>query len=536
MAFDQDGDATVTPNNIITTLRDRRAIEKALRELASTPTDLEMLVRARQIARHSQALPVIMTMLGANDPQLRGGIGQVVAALQAEGVPVAEKLRAVATDLQRPDQERITAITLLERFLGQPPDESLYATLADPQAIVLNSVREVLIAARQSQFYFIEYIQQLETQPLEVALDLVASLDAIAPEERLTLLRLLAQDLRDVVATQAIYGLGRIRLPEAIGALRSLLPGVTEARRALIERSLRKLTLAGVQAPPPVALPPGWRALVSGLDGEGYRAVWFVAPTQATAITLYKPGTVTFLGVLIGDANGLRLCFSNTSLPTVRIPAPHLPGTFSELLIPQTDLPMRLLEVSFEYGRSLVAAAIQLNFERQAPVPHEFRLLNPLIWQFGEPAAPPLPDIPPMIGDLAIANLRRQARTLLDHWAFSSWFVHSEICYDLAERMLDARRPAFPTVEMLLEELAAREFSPTDLAAYRRRLMAMTSWLALAGDMQMAALARHLAASLRPPADLTHPFLIELARIGVERAMSNLRAGYDLRTDPRRRF
>lgn len=513
--------------------RARAAIETALHALSAAHGELDLRTRARAIARMGdQVLPVLLTMLGTTDPQIRGGLGQVAASLHAAGAPVIESMRAAAQDNRSPDQVRITAITILERFLGQAPDETLYATLSDPRAIMLNSVREMLVAAQQSEYVYIEYVQQLESQPLEVVLDLINSLDAIEPEGRLVLLRLLAQDSRDVVAAQAVNALGRIRMPAAVVGLRCLLPTVSPATRALVDRNLRKLALTGVSAEPPPQPERGWRALVSGVDGDGYRAVWFVAPTRAPVISLYKPGEVTFLGVLLGDAAGIRLSFANASLPEVRIPGPHLAGTFCELLIPHSDQPLRLLEAPFDYGRSLVAAAVQLNYESQAPIAHEFRLLNPLIWQFGEPASPPLPDLPPLAGDLAIANLRQQSRALLDHRAFSSWFVHSEAAYDLAERLLDSRRPAFPTVDMLVQELVTRDFSPISLIAYRRRLLAMVPWLAFAGDLSTAALARHLAASLQAPADLSHPFLLELARAGVERAVSNLRWGYDLRTSP----
>ncbi|MFZ1710794.1 MAG: hypothetical protein WAW20_19605, partial [Anaerolineae bacterium] len=216
---------TSNQDNIITTLRDRRSIEAEIRLLTQAHGELDLRTRARHIARQgNQVLPTLLTMLGTNDPQMRGGLGQVAAALQADGAPVVEALAALAQDTRQPDQVRITAITILERFLGQKPDETLYATLSDPRAIMLSSVREMLIAAQQSEYVYIEYVQQLETQPLEVVLDLINSLDAIEPEERLVLLRLLAQDSRDVVAAQAVHALSRIRRPAAITTLRHLLP------------------------------------------------------------------------------------------------------------------------------------------------------------------------------------------------------------------------------------------------------------------------------------------------------------------------
>ena len=70
---------------------------------------------------------------------------------------------------------------------------------------------------------------------------------------------------------------------------------------------------------------------------------------------------------------------------------------------------------------------------------------------------------------------------------------------------------------MLLQELVTRDFSATSLITYRRRLLAMVPWLAFAGDLNTAALARHLAASLQCPSPLSPPFLFELARAGTRR-------------------
>ena len=86
-------------NNIIATAfsekmaarRAREAIEAALHALAEAHGELDLRTRARAIARMGdQVLPVLLTMLGTTDPQIRGGLGQVAASLHAAGIPVIE--------------------------------------------------------------------------------------------------------------------------------------------------------------------------------------------------------------------------------------------------------------------------------------------------------------------------------------------------------------------------------------------------------------------------------------------------------------
>lgn len=525
---------TQDKTRIITTLRDRRAIENAIRGLAQVEGENELRTQARRIARQGdQVLPAVMAMLDTANAQVRTGLGWIAVHLyESRPQVLVDALRAAALDRQRTDQARVTAITLLERFLQQPPDETLYAHLADPQALMLNSLHEVLAAAQESPFVYLDYLKQLEAQPLEVAIDLIDAMKGLEPVQRLDLLHLLAQDPRDVVAVNAVEALGRVRLPQAIHTLQLLRPAVSPLVLPQVERNLRKLQLSGVSNQTLPDVPPGWRALVSGMDGHGNYAIWFVAPAPLPAGTLYKPNEVDFVGIVISDDVGIRRCFANATMPDVRIPASLTMGALGQLLIPHSDQPLTLLEAPFDYGRILISTAAQRNFDSHTPPPHDYRLLNQVIWQFVPPQLPPLPDIPPMQSDLAVASLRHQSATLLAQRAFSTWFLHSIAVYDAAEQVMRAYPNTSPPLDEILLQLVITHFNETSVVIYRRRLQMMVSWLALAGDLATAALARHLATSLRDPSDLTHPFFFELAFIGVERAIYNLRAGYDLRSHP----
>lgn len=521
-------------SRIITTLRERRAIEAAMRQLGQVAGETELRAHARRIAHQGdQVLPAVLGMLDTANPQVRTGLGWVAIYLyERQPNAVVDALRAAALDRQRTDQARVTAITLLERFLQQAPDESLYAHLANPQALMLNSLHEVLAAAQDSPFVYLDYLKQLEAQPLEVAIDLIDAMNQLEPAQRLDLLHLLAQDPREVVAVNAVHALGRIRLPGTAHTLQLLLPAAAPPVRPQVERNLRKLQLSGVPGQPLPEVPAGWRAMVSGMDGHGNYAIWFVAPAPLPSGTLYKPNEVDFVGIVASDDRGIRRCFANATMPDVRIPAPHTIGTLGQILIPHSDQPLTLLEAPFDYARLLVSTAAQRNGDSHNPTPHDYRLLNQVIWQFAPPQLPALPEIPPMPSDLAVASLRHQSATLLAQRVFSTWFLHSISVYDAAERVMRAYPNTSPPLDEILMQLVITHFDETSITTYRRRLQMMVGWLALAGDLTTAALARHLATSLREPADLTHPFFFELAFIGVERAIYNLRAGYDLRAHP----
>ncbi len=525
---------TQDKSRIITTLRERRAIEAAIRELGHVEGENELRRHARRIARQGdQVLPAVLAMLDTSNPQVRTGLGWVAVHLhEKDPHTVVDALRAAALDRQRGDQARVTAITLLERFLQQPPDETLYAHLANPQALMLNSLHEVLAAAQDSPFVYLDYLKQLEAQPLEVAIDLIDAMNGLEPVQRLDLLHLLAQDPRELVAVNAIHALGRIRLPQAAHTLQLLQPVVSPLVLPQVARSLRKLQLSGVASQLLREVPPGWRALVSAMDGHGNYAIWFIAPAPMPPGSLYKPNEVDFIGIVLSDDLGVRRCFANATMPDVRMPAPLTMGTLGQILIPHSDQPLTLLEVPFDYARILISRAAQRNVDSNNPAPYEYRLLNQVIWQFAPPQLPALPDIPPMPSDLAVASLRHQSTTLLAQRVFSTWFLHSISVYDAAEQVMRAYPNTSPPLDEILMQLVVSHFNEASVTTYRRRLQMMVGWLALAGDLSTAALARHLATSLREPSDLTHPFFFELAFIGVERAIYNLRAGYDLRAHP----
>ncbi len=498
---------------VLTGLMERRALETAFQALAQTTSLDELVGAAQAIAeRGSAAVPVLLSFLDTTDPQLRGGLGQVAARLDRDQVVPA--LKAVARSHERTDHARLTAMMILDRYLHESVDESLLSGLQDPEAVAIQSLRELSHEMANSPFVVIEYLTQLGEQPAEVSGVVLDAIPRLSPDPHLvTLLRMFAQGGDAALAQKAIEQLSRTRLPEAARALAALALTLPPEQVGLAQRGLRKLRLLGVNVPDP-ADPAGWRALLSPLDGTGAQVVWFVQEPG-------DRGQGTLFSVLCRDPEGVIASFGSSAVPAEDLP-PSLPlGADYVVRQAEDTLPIRLIEVPLDAGRRVVRAALELNWARgaQGVPPAEYRLLNPWIWEPGplgqETAVEPGPYTP------------AAASVLLDHPAFASWIWQSAEVYEAAEGF--SRRPLLSERTSVVKRLLVEHFGSDLVASYQRRLAGMARWLALANAPAAARLAAAAAIHLPelPPAQA--PFFQRLVGSSLDVAVANLRSGFDWR-------
>jgi hypothetical protein len=517
---------------VLTGLMERRSLEAAFTELAAT-ADLEQLIeRAQAIAQHgSAAVAVLVALLDTDDPQLRGGLGQVAAHLDAELIVPA--LRNVARARDRSDQARLAALMILDRYLHESVDESLLTGLQNPDTVALQSLRELVHEMDHNPFVVIEYLNQLAEQPADVMRTVLNAIPRLPIGPHLiTLLRMLAQGEAQDLAQAAIEQLSRTRSVDASRALFTLTMTLPAQPAALAARGLRKLQLSGVPASE-VAV-DGWRALLSPIDGAGAQVVWFVrgATSDGSGAAARAADRGVLVSVLCKDPDGIGACFGSQEVAIADLP-PAQPLGSSYIIQQAGDMPpILLLEAPFEVGRQTVREALALNWaSRQAP-PMEYRLLNPLIWEMGPLAGMGDASVdgdPPTEG--AAAYTPAQAAAVLDHPALASWFWQAPALYDAVEQL--GRKHTAATRAAAVDRLVAVHFDANLVASYRRRLAGMGRWLALAAQPEAAALAKAAAAQLTayPPARVPayDLFLRRLVGIGLDVAIANLRSGFDVR-------
>ncbi len=238
-------------SKVLTGLMERRALETAFAALASAPNPEELARQADEIASHgSAALPVLLARLDTDDPSLRGGLAQVALRLDREAVVAA--LRGVTRSRDRGDRARLSALTILDRYLDEPIDDSLLAGIQDPDGVALRSLNELIAAMAEDEAAVIEYLVQLAEQPPEVAGMILDAIPRLPPHPHLvTLLRMIAQGENQPRARTAIEQLGRMRVPEALSALGALAMTLPPTLSALAERGGRKLRMSGVRESEP---------------------------------------------------------------------------------------------------------------------------------------------------------------------------------------------------------------------------------------------------------------------------------------------
>lgn len=513
---------TTTQGKIITAFRQRRWVEDQIRAMLKLRSEHELAAHAARVARSgSQVIPAIFRHLSTSNPQLLGVLGTIATHLDHEEISAA--LYDVAMEPSYSDRERMAAILILNRFLGEEVYEEFFDSLDDPHEVAIQSLMEMLAEASRNRLVLLEYVRTLEAQLPEVVLAVVETMSEFGGQQVIEPLRLLAQDPRPDVASRALYALGTVRLPQSARALQTLLPTLLPDRRAPAERSLRKLRLAGVQYDRLPSPDGDWRTLISPVDGQGSQAIWFLQPNGPHC---------RFFSILVNDTLGLRNAFGDENLDSTHLPQRQEVGSVCTFTLSGVATSLTLLESDFDYGRRRVMEGLSRHNDEN-PTPLEYRLLNDLLWQYdvsSVEASPRLPNSRPG-NDAASAE---GTGVLLKHPTFDSWFVESEDIYASAARLLLGGALADNEEELtrLLGQLAHSHFGAEELARQQARLTLMAEWLLRAGEAQAAELALSAAAGMRERPVHEHPLLVGMVKKGLEIAMNNLRLGFDLRRDP----
>ena len=503
----------VSSGKIITTLHERWQIEHGIRELLDLQSEDELQSRAKLVAESGeQVIPVILSNLGHSNPRMLNALG-IVSSLHPNRAEMADRLYGAAADVNIPDKDRMAAMLILERFLGVKPDPYLIGTLSDPQAMVVESVKEMIRDGEQNPFMLLDYTHGLAAQPDEIVEGIVETLLEVGQERAVPALCLLAQERADALATAAISTLGRLRHPDAARGLQTILPMLHPTRRALGERSLRKLQFSGV---PSRSLPPvdsAWRALISPVDGQGSRVIWFIHDADLA-------GNCAFLGISIREEQGIAQAYGNYQVPVKALPERRHRG-YIHSLSPQDELVLYMLEADFDYGRRLVSEGQALNFELGRLLPVEYSLLGTLIWQYDDARVEesrqrlPMPE--------TRLDLLPETAKLLDHPAFKNWFAYGDQVVQQALTMIKwLPFTVQKNQSSVAIKLAETYFDRPVVSRLQTRLRAMSEWLWRAGEAHLTEVALVAARTVATIPPTSHPFTLRMVELGLRVVIEQL--------------
>jgi hypothetical protein len=500
-------------DKIITKLHERRQIEADLRRMLTATSETELRRQAQRIAaRGSQVIPAIISNLDQADTHFLNAMGVVATFLDHE--QVSRALRQAVLQSQRTDRGRIGAMTILERFLGEPPDDDLLASLADPEEVAVSSLEEVLDQVEGNPSVLIEYVEALDQQEPDVVLTVIRALRAKGGAQVVEPLRMMAQDVREEIAIESLQALGTVRLVEAARALQGLMAVSAPALNAAARRSLLKLQFTGVEVDP-LPLPEAeWRALVSPVSGQGQQNVWFIQEDKPARLA-------RFLNLLLSDRAGVIEAVGHTQVPALILPPRRVQGYVHDVSLQDGSGAVLMLEASFDLGRRLVVEALAHNRETQIPVAGPLRLLNPWLWEYrgGDSLAPrELPDWSSVDG--------AHAERLVGHPAFVTWSARDQAVWRVAGDLL--RHPGWDP-EVWVRRLAGELFSdPAARQVLHHRLVMMSEWLLLAHEQIESRIALAAAEGMLNEEPQDQPFVRALIRRDLESTLNSLKRDGEL--------
>ena len=472
---------------------DRLALDRAVKALADARNALELDRAARELAgRGKPALNALLRHLDVSDPALRGGLGRLAQYLDPAETIAA--LRRAAMDESRSDSARLTAVMILERFLGQEIDPALAQRIPASYDIARESGEEAIAIAETEPLVLVEYAEQLLDEPPEIVQAVLQVVKDMEDPRRAKLLMAVAAYAAPAIQKDIITALGGIRDPLALQALQTLWHLVSPELRPQVQRQIQKLRMAGVNAPEPSALRTMW----SPVNAQGHSFLWLIREHWDT-------GRSDLLTLILHDELGVVYASAYPDLDMEQLPMPSSRGAVHPVRLVDGHHEVYMVEMKTTLGLQLLDEALARHVDSQAPWPGEVVVFGHWLWA-GRPLPPePVnwPRLPAPADDVDEAG----ALALLEHAAFSGWvwlLPQFDALFDQQnEHEIRKNGPLHEQViHLLLEEPNKSRLS--------RRLHQQALWFRLAKNMRLSA--RTLAVRQALDAgDESHPFIRELA-------------------------
>jgi hypothetical protein len=280
--------------------------------------------------------------------------------------------------------------------------------------------------------------------------------------------------------------------------------------------------------------------LVSPPDGQGYQVVWFFhTPDQGAP--------VKFLGLSLHELSGIHQAYGHhdtaSALGPDAIPEPLPHGRVHRVRLPGSaegagaGARLLMLETDFGYGRRLVRKAQARSIAAGQPLPIEYRLMGPWLWQYrddepdgDEPSGARVKPAP--LAGLAAPSAQLEASVgLLYHPAFRGWMADGEKLLKPAAMVLGrlsgagaASTSGSGLLPGEMAELTRDYFDPPMVKRIRGRLKEMGEWLERAGEHHVATLSWASAESLAELPPEKHPLVRAMVELGLQMMVDQLRS------------
>lgn len=482
----------------------------------------------RAVAMGAPMLAAISRRLDSSSPLRLSALGRLAATYPARSDAIKTMARA-AGDRRGSDNRRLGAALVLAQYLAVAPPESFLSTLRNPTLAVAAALVGALDECAGDAELLHDYCYALLSQPPEILYAVMGALADTPGERVVPALRLLALQPEPEImqgAIQALASRGSIAALQSLAVLEHNLP--PDASRT-VSRLLHKVRLSGYGADLLLPAPPTSRALLSPIDGQGRRMLWFQVPMPDTP----SGNGPLMLGLVTGETVGLASAATIPPSAARKFPPASPIGTLHPSFVQRSTegfpvATLSLLEVPFGYGLRILRDAVGNNWDLGSPLPVLYQLYVQAIWRFAgalesENALPDgLPGPTP--------TLFESESGLLANPLFQGWYLDSGAVYLAAQELLaqDIGLPEELTDESwrallpVVIKLARSEFGVETRHRYAMRLKLMAEWLWLASQREEARLARSAAATMITSPPEANLLALALVQKGILVALGGL--------------
>lgn len=413
----------------------------------------------------------------------------------------------------------------LLRFLaamGCDPSELMTpAVFRDINKLASDSM-ELLLKDMAGDETILGYVlEEFATFPPELQYSYVQDLIRTQDIRVIPLLGVLARVDDEVIAAEAVKGLGTIGEPRSLGVLDQVRDQSEGLIRRLAEREARRLRFKGLtpESPSRAALGEVVHVAVTSIDGQGCRIVWIARVLDK------KRGRLIAANFLLSLEEGLKDCYGTA----------HTTRRESAKMCKSLKRTHPLVEGDLAYATLLVRDALFVSQRRGQPLPPQWTYWKRV---FASEELTPAQYVPEPTSWAGEGSVETAVPELLTLEELAEWYEEDPLVYDAAEeimkigRRLRSIKAKARAADDVLRKVATALFEPR-LPQIIRRLDLTGEFLGRRGKLAPARLLLRIARELKAGESPEHnAFLRNLLLLSVRVAEHNLKAGYDLRRIP----
>ena len=455
-------------SRVLHSFGDRLEIEQKIKALAQTRNAHQQEQLARELAQKGeQALKALLRHLPDSDPAMRGAMGRLAKHLDPNLVIPA--LRQAAVDITRTDNARLTAVMLLERYLGYEIDAAMAQRIPASYDVARESGEEALSMAETEPLVLVEYAEQLLDEPPEVVQAVLQVIFEMQDPRKVRLLLAIAAYGDASVRQEILSALGSFRHPLTLQVLRTLEQLLPANEQKTIRRQRQKLQMVGVQEEKNHTL----RALWSPTNAQGHSFLWFIHRQTDSPLG-------DLLMLILHDELGVVYATAHPSIDLEELPLPAPRGHAHHVRMPDSPHHVLLAEIAPDLGLHLLDAALRTMQTQNFPWPGELVVFGNWLWHAGvamqEATWPRLPKAaPPPDHDTS--------QTLLEHPAFVGWAWTSPA---LTQLIKTRQSKALSQNDTTHQQVIAMLMHQENRERLRRRLLQQARWLTLTKNRKEA--------------------------------------------------